>query len=804
MNDLMDVGLPESVQSMLDENTQPDRDQLHATIQALTTVLIDRRSRYTQGRALAGIEDIWRKAEDNYACIDASTGVQSAVYRPRYTKAQTPDGPITRNDAPSQLSSKANVFERLTARYVDAGHAKICEIVLARNAKSFSLDATPDPDLMKSKQDLQQVMAGGQPLERDPRPDELVPPDPTNPLAQPAMNPDQPPASMPGKPLTVKDIADERIAQAHAAAKKMEQIIYDWMIEGHWRKHMKSVLHYASKLGVGILKGPFPEMRKGRVVTQETNDKGDTTIVLQIQEKLKPGFRCVPPWDFFPDPDCGNDIQNGQGVFERGYLSERQLEALKKIPGYFEEHVNQVIGEGPGKKYLATDNQHTQMRFKDERYEAWYHTGWLTQIEVKALNQYMRLPQDKQSQQLPETPEKVSCVVTLVNDVIIHCAINGLEQSGDLPYRTVAWTPREGSWDGVGVAEQVFYPQDLINAASNAMVNNAGVSCGSQIIMQRGVVEPAGKNKNDYTIHGDKLWWMSPDAAIDDVRKVFAVFQIPNVTPQMLSIIMHAYRVAENSSNIPLISQGQSGPTTPETFGGQQLQNNNANQLLRAVGGTVDTDVTEPLVENLYEWGMLDPSVPNEAKGDFQTSANGSSALVEQYIQDQFILQEAQFVKDPAFGINPKKWYADLRRSRHLDPKDVQYTEEEQAKLAQVPPPKPPQVQAAEIRAQVDIQKAKMDTDRDTAYVNVENQRTQIDHDAKMAELNLRLQLAQLDYANKRQISLEQVKSEIAQTTMKLAVTKELAAHNRVQSDQAIAPAIEPSGKAETGHAFEQ
>jgi len=39
---------------------------------------------------------------------------------------------------------------------------------------------------------------------------------------------------------------------------------------------------------------------------------------------------------------------------------------------------------------------------------------------------------------------------------------------------------------------------------------------------------------------------------------------------------------------------------------------------------------------------------------------------------------------------------------------------------------------------------------------------------------------------------------------MKLAVTKELAAHNRVQSDQAIAPAIEPSGKAETGHAFEQ
>ena len=45
---------------------------------------------------------------------------------------------------------------------------------------------------------------------------------------------------------------------------------------------------------------------------------------------------------------------------------------------------------------------------------------------------------------------------------------------------------------------------------------------------------------------------------------------------------------AEESTSIPLITQGQTGPTTPDTFGAAQLQNNNANQLLRSVGYAVD------------------------------------------------------------------------------------------------------------------------------------------------------------------------------------------------------------------------
>lgn len=124
-----------------------------------------------------------------------------------------------------------------------------------------------------------------------------------------------------------------------------------------------------------------------------------------------------------------------------------------------------------------------------------------------------------------------------------------------------------------------------------------------------------------------------------------------------------------------------------------------------------------------------------------------------------------------------------------------------------------PQVQAAQIRAEADMQKAQaqnqllqtriqVDTDRDRAYVEAETMRTQAEHQARMAELNIRRELAMLDYANKREITLEQIKADLADSAMKLKVQKEL---SRLEGGQQVTnPPTEPAGRAEAGRAFEQ
>jgi hypothetical protein len=184
--------------------------------------------------------------------------------------------------------------------------------------------------------------------------------------------------------------------------------------------------------------------------------------------------------------------------------------------------------------------------------------------------------------------------------------------------------------------------------------------------------------------------------------------------------------------------------------------------------------------------------------------------------------------KDPAFGVDPKKWFKLMAKSKRLDPRELQYTDDEMAKLAQQPPPPPPAVQVATIRADIDkaklaalqqdgkanrdlaMQKIKVDTDRDTVYVQSEQDRTRILGETRMREIEVKRELAMLEYANRHQISLENVKAMLARTAMTLAAQKQLAGvghavdlqkHN---NPQVARPAVEPPGRAANGRAFEQ
>jgi hypothetical protein len=60
--------------------------------------------------------------------------------------------------------------------------------------------------------------------------------------------------------------------------------------------------------------------------------------------------------------------------------------------------------------------------------------------------------------------------------------------------------------------------------------------------------------------------------------------------------------------------------------------------MLSAKAYAVDDYITEPLVNDLYDWLLMDPDVPNDEKGDFDIDAHGSIVLVERAIQEQFLM----------------------------------------------------------------------------------------------------------------------------------------------------------------------
>jgi hypothetical protein len=268
------------------------------------------------------------------------------------------------------------------------------------------------------------------------------------------------------------------------------------------------------------------------------------------------------------------------------------------------------------------------------------------------------------------------------------------------------------------------------------------------------------------------------------------------------------------------------------------LQNTNANQLLRSIGYAFDDFITEPVVRQFYEWLLLDPDVPDEEKGEFTIDAHGSIALVERAIQDQTIGQMGQMAANPIYGIDPKKWTKMFLRSKRLDPEDVQYTEEQQAKIDAAPPPEAPVVTVAKIDADVAMKQlaAKQTTEQqgqaseeriaqaantlegghvqnDANRIAAEQHRTLADATVKLHEMQMRRELAMLDYANKHQISLDQVKATLAKTAMTLQTQRDLNAQDNAADARRNRPERprrggqppgQVPGRAGDGRAFEQ
>lgn len=790
-------------------------------LEELGRIIAERREEAVEARKASGIESLWLACEEAYLGIDDMNRHEFADAK--WSKPTSMTGPLT-SVSVVRDDTRSNAFVRLTSRYVDQGSAKLGEILLPIDDKAFSFSATPAPDLVKQLEDLSPAIdeMTGQQAMRPTHPEEQQ----AAGVAQPAQPGQASPAPM--VPMTAADMAQAAIDKAAEAAEKAEKRIYDWMVESHYAAETRKVVKDAARLGAGILKGPFPDKKESRALTRVEGG-----VALQMERKLMPAVCWKDPWNFFPADGCGENIHDGDYVFERDFLSERKLKKLKDDETYLPDQINKVIEEGPGKIYLEGANPNDRKNKK--RYEVWYYYGTLKREEIE-----LAIADQSHLDDLPEDQDEVFAIVSMVNDTVVKAILNPLD-SGRFPYRVMSWSRRAGHWAGVGIAEQMATPQRMCNASTRALLNNAGLSAGPQIIIdQLGIVPADGSWK----LTPNKIWYKTQESTAQDVREAFFAILIPSVQKEMMAIIEYAMRLAEEATGIPLVVQGQDGQTTPQTFGQAELQNTNAHTWLRSVGYSFDDQITDPLVNDYYEWLLLDPSVPDDEKGDFQINAHGSAAMVERAIQEQVFLSLLQASENPAFDLDPGKTMAEYLKAKRIDPRKVQLTDEQKKQREQQPPQPPIQVAVEQIKGQnaMQLQQAKTQgelqkiaaeaqqeqqalqtggasphqasamarieqekiraesaaqiqasrADAELARAEKEREIAQQNGEYKLQEMELQRQLALLQYANEQKLSLDQVKAQLAKSAMDNETKRQLAgaelelAANEGDKDRAI------------------
>lgn len=738
------------IQNAQDGSGAPEDDQQGQVklmqLQALGEALENTRKEAVEGRLSSGIELVWTEDEEHFEGIDDKN-------RGHVTSTNTkPPGQLP---APSS-SNESIEFPNITRPYVEAAAAKLGDILMPTDgALSWKLNATPIPDLIEQAKGglAPEVLAG---------------------LASIGATEDKAMEVLSLQQQHAQALLDEAEDKAKRASKRIE----DWQVQGNYHAAIREAIDDATRCGTGVVKGPVPQENR----RQMFKDGG-----LIVELVMEPVTKRVDYWNCFPDPAAGQNPHNGRYHWERDFFTEVQVAKLKEDPDYIASQIDLCLEEGPAVKQETRKMADGRMIEDKDVFEIWYYYGFAKRADLEIAG-------------VP-VPDKLGEVMipakfTMLNGRVIKGALSELD-TGEFPYDYFRWQRRKNSPWGIGVARQIRTPQRIVVAATRVMLTNAGRAAGPMLVLRSGVKGAHGTN--------DVLPWAVFTVPLDgpdggDAQKAAQLVEIPALTDQLMKIIQFGLKLAEDVTGLPLLLQGQTG-SAPDTFGGQQLVDRNASGVLRRIARNFDDDLTEPHLRRYYAY-LLMYGEDDMEKGEFILDARGSTALVERELLKQETQTLLQASLNPAFGIDPKKAMEQNLRANNRNPKDFQYTEQQQDQMdksnsqSKPDPASQAKIEAANIGAKTSVEEMRF-----KAIESAKERQFQ----REMAKD--KLQLSMLEYAQQRGIELDKVKADLAKTVMALTQQDKLSArdhaHQRVMKPL-VPPPTEPAGRAAPGRSFEQ
>jgi hypothetical protein len=332
------------------------------------------------------------------------------------------------------------------------------------------------------------------------------------------------------------------------------------------------------------------------------------------------------------------------------------------------------------------------------------------------------------------------------------------------------------------------------------MMDNNAISSGPQFIIDTSKIEP---QNGRWEITPNKIWRKKVGTEdITDVRQAMMIVSIETRQVEILNLVNYWTREAENVTGLPMLLQGQQG-NAPNTLGATQIVNNNSSTVLRRIARTFDDRITERHIGRYYEWVLLHG--PDDAKGDFQIDARGSSALIERDMQNQAQMQLLGMSLNPAYGFDPEKVAKEVVKGMRLDHKNFAFDEEQKKAMAERQPPEDPRITAAKIMMEGKLKSEEMESkqlaDRTVAEAHL--------------ELNRQNHEARENAADRKDVA-DGLKVKLTDTTLKLKMQEKLTMAAAAQADdhvvaqhrmdlfkgQAANPAVELAGQAPAGEAF--
>lgn len=589
--------------------------------------------------------------------------------------------------------NKSRIFVNLTRSKCNTAESKWGDLVLPTDDRNWGIKPTPVPSLADSLTDeTELVLENGQ-----------VPADPDT-----------------GEPYKKKDLAEAVMAEAKKKAKAMEMEIDDQLTEAKFNPTCRDVIHNAVVMGTGIIKGPMVEsrVRKAWLEDEQTGE-----WVLSSEKEFKPTAHEVDPWNFFPDM-AATRWEDAERVFERHMMTKKQLRNLAKQPGFMANQIAKILGSSPNGNSaklnylneLREINGITQIQH-DNRYEVLEYHG--------PIDKHDLITAGAKNIDLDNPLEEYEGVVWVCMGIVFKVGLNHMD-TNELPYNVLTWEKDDSSIFGFGVPYRMRNPQKVMNASWRMVLDNAGLSTGPQLLVNRKLVEPANGR---WELSPRKVWWMTSSDPKFRADYAMQTFNIDSNQVYLTNIFEMAHRLADEETSVPQMQMGsQSGdtqqPAMLKTLGGTALWMSSNNIMMRRAVKNFDDDLLTPFITRFYDWNMQF-NRKSEIKGDFTIDARGTSVLLVREMQSRNIQEfvgAAMAMPEGPSELKTRGVLKHMAKGMQLNAEDVMRSDDEYeaaVEEAKTNPPTDPEMMKLQAQDKMNQDKINWEREKQANEINV-------------------------------------------------------------------------------------
>lgn len=502
--------------------------------------------------------------------------------------------------------------------------ALLDDIVSASGNKPYVLNPTPRPELPKSvRKKIMRKMA-----------EEIV--KFYQKIGGPIANANQLQAFYASIVVEVSKMYDalrhEEMSIARERCDRMDQLIHDQLVEGHFIQAFREAIGYLTTYGTALIVGPCPRVESK---CENVEVEGyDDAYKYKRTYKVIPTYEAVSPWDCYPAPNAKR-VDEGALCIKVRYTSNalwQYAEAMEgkdeKPDGWQPNTVRALLSRYPHGGCRLPLEAYDMVRREVEN-DVSVGTDDCTLEGIRCFSSIrgselisfgiFKTPTDEQIE--PSRYYKTETIV--IGGYVVYCRV--VDDCMEMPVVKAVLYDMPGSWWGDSIAHRCVRAQSMQNnAMKDLTVNTATAAHGMYYCKDvNSVVSLDGSPA--LALRAGKMFGFRQTML---GREAAPIGEIPvkDMTASLLKVLEEAAKLADDDTCIPQYTIGSAnmlGSGAGRTASGLSMMQESASRIIKMCVVGLGNDVIIPVVRNTYAYNLLHGDDMSVRGGDVDVAPSG-------------------------------------------------------------------------------------------------------------------------------------------------------------------------------------